>query len=28
VFRNPGMVINGEVAADSPMAAGGKRRAY
>jgi len=24
VFRNPGMVINGEVAADSPMAAGGK----
>jgi aryl-alcohol dehydrogenase-like predicted oxidoreductase len=27
-FRNPGMVINGEAAADNPMAAPGKRRIY
>jgi diketogulonate reductase-like aldo/keto reductase len=27
-FRNPGMVINGEAAADNPMAAPGKRKTY
>ncbi len=28
MFRNPGIVINGEAAADNPMAARGKRKTY